>query len=145
VQIQIGAIDRWPAGIKLFLPLVATVLLWWLLSWLFVWLQIIPRPVSAMHRLEESLVIGLTSYLTWKFVAVGLLLLHLLNTYIYFGAHPLWNYINGAAQNVLKPLRKLPLQAGKVDFAPIIGMALIFFIAELAERGLIVLYEKLPL
>jgi uncharacterized protein YggT (Ycf19 family) len=145
LRTQLGTIDRWSFRIKILLPLVVTGLLWWILSWLFVWLQIIPRPVSVAHRLEESLVIGLNSYLAWKFVVAALLLLQLLNTYIYFGAHPFWSYIGGTARILLKPLSKLPLRAGKVDFAPLVGIAIVFLIAELAERGLAALYERLPL
>ena len=43
------------------------------------------------------------------------------------------------------PLRAVPLRAGKADFAPIVGMALVFLLAELAERGLAALYLRLPL
>ena len=41
-------------------------------------------------------------------------------------------------------LAPVPLQAGKVDFAPVVGMALVFLAAELAGRGLVLLYGKLP-
>ena len=58
----------------------------------------------------------------------------LLNTYIYFGKHPFWNYVNATAQTLLAPLRKIPLRAGRVDFAPVVGIVIIFFAAELAER-----------
>jgi hypothetical protein len=34
---------------------------------------------------------------------------------------------------------------GKVDFAPVAGIVLVFLFAELAERGLIALYLRLPL
>ena len=141
---QLGGVDGWPRWAKIILPFAVTALLWWLASWLFAWLAIIPQPVSAAHRIEESLVIGLGSYLVWKFVAAALLVLHLLNTYIYFGKHPFWNYVNATAQNLIAPLRKIPLRAGKVDFAPVVGIAIIFFAAELAERGLVWLYARLP-
>ncbi|MGA2028884.1 MAG: hypothetical protein ABSG87_02280 [Verrucomicrobiota bacterium] len=140
VHVQLGVIDRWPRLLKLFLPLVITMLVWWMASWLFD-----PKQISSLRRAEESLLVGLGSYLTWKFIAVAVLVLHLLNTYVYFGPHPFWNYVNGAARTLLKPLRKLPLQMGKMDFAPVVEIALIFFIAELAERGLGALYGRLPL
>jgi hypothetical protein len=38
----------------------------------------------------------------------------------------------------------VPLQAGKVDFAPVAGLALVFLAAELAGRGLFFLYGRLP-
>ncbi|HEV2434763.1 MAG TPA: hypothetical protein VG077_02085 [Verrucomicrobiae bacterium] len=145
VRMQLGPIDRLPRGIKLALPLALVAPLWWLASWLLAWLAIVPPPVSAMHRLEAALVIGLGSYLAWKFAAGVLLVLHLLNSYIYFGKYPFWNYVTAEAQTLLRPLHAIPLRAGKVDFAPVLGTALVFLLAELAGRGLAVLYLRLPL
>lgn len=144
IRMQLGPIDHWPRGIKFFLPLVLTAMLWWLVSWVLVWLAIVPPPVSAMHRVEESLVIGLASYLAWEYAAGALLVLHLLNSYIYFGKHPFWNYVTAEAQTLLRPLRRVPLRIGKADFLPVVGMALVFLLAELAERGLAALYLRLP-
>jgi uncharacterized protein YggT (Ycf19 family) len=145
VRMPLGQIDHWPRGTKLFLPLVFTALLWWLISWVLTWLGIIPCPFSASHRIEESLVIGLGSYLWWKYIAGTLLALHLLNSYIYFGKHPFWSYVNAEARTVLRPLRAVPLCVGRVDFAPVVGIGLVFLLAELAERGLVALYLRLPL
>ena len=144
VRMQLGGIDGWPRWVKITLPFTATALFWWLASWLLARQEIIPKPVSAAHRIEESLVIGLGSYLAWKFVAAALLVLHLLNTYIYFGKHPFWSYLNATTLTLLSPLRKIPLRAGRLDFAPVMGIALVFFAAELAERGLVWLYARLP-
>ena len=144
VQIPLGGVDRWPRWVKLFLPLAVTTFVWGLASWPFAWLH--PREtLSVTHRIAEALVIGLGSYLLWKFVVGALLGLHLLNAYIYFGRHPFWKYVNVTAQTLLAPLRKIPLRVGKVDFAPVLGIALVFFAAELAERGLVFLYARLSL
>jgi uncharacterized protein YggT (Ycf19 family) len=145
VRMQLGPVDRWPRWLKLSLPLILTALLWWLASWMLAWLAIVPPPVSAAHRIEESLIIGLGSYLAWKYVAGALLVLHLLNSYIYFGKHSFWYYVTAEAQTLLRPLRAVPLRAGKADFAPVVGIVLVFLFAELAERGLAFLYSKLPL
>ena len=143
VRMPLGGIDRWARGVKFLLPLIVTATLWWLASWLLAWLQVIPEPVSPAHRIEESLVIGLSSYLAWKYLAGALLVLHLLNSYIYFGKHPFWGYVNAGAQTLLSPLRALPLRVGKADFAPVVGIVLVFLAAELAGRGLVLLYGKL--
>ena len=71
VRLQLGPIDYLPRGAKFILPLVLVAPLWWLMSWLLAWLAIVPQPVSTVHRVEESLVIGLGSYLAWKFAAGG--------------------------------------------------------------------------
>jgi uncharacterized protein YggT (Ycf19 family) len=145
VRMQLGLIDRWSRGIKLFLPLVLVTALWWLASWPLVWLAIVPRPTSGADRIEEALTIGLGSYLAWKYAAAALLVLYLLNSYIYFGKHSFWRYVIAEAQTLLRPLRALPLQVGKADFTPVVGIVLVFLIAELAERGLAALYLRLPL
>jgi uncharacterized protein YggT (Ycf19 family) len=145
VRMPLGGMDRWARGVKFLLPLMVTATFWWLASWLLAWLQVIPPLVSPVHRIEESLVIGLGSYLAWKYLIGVLLVLHLLNSYIYFGKHPFWAYVNAEAQTLLSPLRLVPLQAAKADFAPVVGIALVFLAAELAGRGLVLLYGKLPL
>jgi uncharacterized protein YggT (Ycf19 family) len=145
VQIPLGGIDNWPRWAKVILPLAGTAVAWWLASWWLVRQEIIPRPASAAHRIETSLVIGLGSYLVWKFLAAALLVLRLLNTYIYFGKHPFWNYVNTTSLALLSPLRKIPLRLGRADFAPVVGIALVFLAAELVQRGLIYLYARLPL
>jgi uncharacterized protein YggT (Ycf19 family) len=135
VRMPLGDIDRWPRWLKFLLPLIVTAACWWLASWPLAWLQVIPQPVSPAHRLEESLVIGLGSYLVWKYIAGALLVLHLLNSYIYFGKQPFWGYVNSAARTLLSPLRTVPLRLEKVDFAPLVGMVLIFLFAHFAQNG----------
>lgn len=143
LRLQLGNLDRWPRWKKLFLPFVAATILWWLASWLFAWLQIIPPPATELRRAGEAAVVGLGSYLAWEFVAVVLLVLHLLNSYIYFGRHLFWNFINAEAQTLLSPLKKIPLRFAKIDFAPLLGMALIIFVAIEAGKFLAWLYGKI--
>jgi uncharacterized protein YggT (Ycf19 family) len=145
VKMQLGKVDGWPRWIKFLLPLAVIALVWGLASWPFAWLGIIPKPVSAMHRIEESLVIALGSYLVWKFLIAALLALHLLNSYIYFGKNPFWNYVNATAKQLLRPLEKIPLRAGRADFAPVVGIALVFLLVGLAGRALVIIYGRLPL
>jgi uncharacterized protein YggT (Ycf19 family) len=142
VKIPLGRVDDWRWAVKIFLPFAVTAIGWWLASWLFVWLQIIPQPVSMAHRIEQSVVIGLGSYLVWKFPAVVILLLYLLSSYVYFGRQPVWNYVNVIAQKILLPLKKIPLQIGRVDFAPVLAVTIIFFAGELILRGLVWLYAR---
>ena len=77
-----------------------------------------------------------------------------MNTYIYFGKHPLWAYVNATARTLLSPLRAIPLRLDKADFAPVVGIILIFLFAHLAQNGIKLkqltipglqdLYERLP-
>jgi hypothetical protein len=144
VKMLLGKIEGWPRWIKFLLPLTVTALFWGLASWPFAWLH--PKPaMSAAYRVEEALVIGLGSYLVWKFLIGALLVLHLLGSYIYFGKHPFWEYVDATAESLLQPLKKIPLRARKADFAPVVGIVLAFLFCELAARGLVWLYARLPL
>jgi uncharacterized protein YggT (Ycf19 family) len=144
VKVPLGRVDRWPRWAKVVLPFFGAAACWWLASWAFVWMQIMP-PVTMAGRFEQSLVIGMGSYLVWKFPAGALLALHLLSSYIYFGRHPFWKYVSATAQKLLQPLRKIPLRVGKVDFAPLLGIAIVFLAAEGLGRWLMWVYARLPL
>jgi uncharacterized protein YggT (Ycf19 family) len=153
VRVQMGWVDTWPRWVKWLTPLVATALLWWLATWLLGSLEtgtnssthLIPRPVSGLRRFESALVVGAGSYLMWKYVIAALLVLHLLNTYIYFGKHPFWGYVNATAKRLLSPLTRLPfpLRAAKVDFSPVVALAITFFAAEQMQKWLEWLYGRL--
>ena len=135
VKMQLGEMDGWPRWIKFLLPLIVIALVWGLASWPFAWLH--PKPaMSAAHRIEESLIIALGSYLVWKFLIAALLALYLLNSYIYFGKNPFWSYVNATAKQLLRPLEKIPLRAGRADFAPIAGIALAFLLAGCVQDGI---------
>ena len=144
VKIPLGRVDEWPRWARAILPFFATALFWWLASWVFGWLQVSPKAVLPAERFEQSLIIGLGSYLLWKFPLGAILILHLLNSYVYFGKHPFWKYIHATAQSLLSPLQKIPLRIGKVDFAPVLGLAVIFLAAFGISAGLLALYKKLP-
>lgn len=169
VRMQLGPLDRWPRWLKCLLPFAAGTLLWALLSWPFPWLH--PKPVmSAARHFREAVFIGLGSYLVWKYLIGALLALHLLNSFIYFGKHPFWKYIDATAQTLLRPLhrgaaallrpgrsllpRTSPRRSGKADVSPawklagtllldVAGIALAFLLAGLAERGLSLVYSRL--
>lgn len=143
VKMQLGKIDGWASWVKCLLPLAIIAPAWGLASRPLAWLHIIPPPASAAHCLGECLVIALGCYLVWKYLMAALLALHLLNSYIYFGRNPFWNYVNAAAKQLLRPLAKVPLRAGRADFAPVVGIALLFLLAELAGRALTLLYGRL--
>jgi uncharacterized protein YggT (Ycf19 family) len=139
IKIPLGRVDDWPRRVKIILPFLVTAICWWLASWLFAKLP--PQLASSLaQKFQASIVIGLSSYLVWKFPACAILLLHLLSSYVYFGRHPLWNYVDQTAQKMLRPLKPIPLRVARVDFAPVLAIAIIFLVSEFAERALVWLY-----
>ncbi len=124
-------LEPWPAWLKLLLPLVLGALLWLALRPLFNTLGITPGEKSAAKLGEQAVVIGAGGYLAWKYLIAGVLLLHLINSYVFFGNHAVWSFVNATARNLLRPLRWVPSRIGRVDFLPLIGMALLFLTTEL--------------
>jgi len=132
VQLYLGRVAGWPRALQLVLPLVVVASLWLVFHPLLVRLEITARAQSNGHVFLQALLIGGGSYLTWRYLIAFVLLTYLLNSYVYFGNHPVWSFVNVVARNLLAPLRRVPLRVGKVDFAPVLGIALVFFLAEIA-------------
>jgi uncharacterized protein YggT (Ycf19 family) len=144
VRLQLGSIDRWPWPIRLLLPLLLALPSWLGLSLLLVRQRIIGLAPMRL-RVEQGLVIGLGAYLPWAYLVASVLALYLLASYIYFGNHPLWIFIEATGRNVLAPLRRLPLRLGKIDFAPLLLMAAAGLAGWFGGNGLTWLYARLPL
>ena len=80
-----------------------------------------------------------------KLFIVAVLMLHVVNSYVYFGNHTFWNHVHELACQLLLPLRRVPLRVARVDFAPLLVIAAVFFLSRLMEIGLTALYARLPI
>ena len=134
IRLHIRWIERWPRSLKLLFPFIISSLLWLIFHPLFVKLAIMPTTKSAVQLVEQAIWIGIGSYLSWKYLLVGIFLLHILNSYVYLGNHPFWNFINATARNLLTPISWIPLSMARVDFSPLVGIALVFLITEFLSR-----------
>jgi len=133
---HLGFVSGWPVWCKLVLPWVVGLSLWWLGSWPLARWGLISQPGSEKVRLVQAALVGLSTYFAWKYLIAALLTAYLLHTYLYFGRHAMWNFVDETARRLLGPLRRLPLRLGKVDFAPVVGIAAVFLMAQVAEHGL---------
>ena len=145
VRFYLGRIDRWPWPVKALLPFLVTGIAWFLLDLLLVRLGLIRAALSPAARIEQAVAVGLGSYLLWKYLIGVLLGLYLLSSYVYFGNQPFWSFVGLTGRNLLAPLRPVPLRLGRADFAPLVGAALVFFVAYWAQRGLTVVYRHPPM
>ena len=145
VRLHLGWFERVPWIARLLVPLLLSALIWLAVEPLLTNWRIIPRPFSLLHRLEQATAIGLGIYLSWKYLIVALLIVYLINSYVFFGRHVLWDFITLTGQNLMKPVRFLPLRLGKVDFAPVVAIPVVIVLWQMAGRGLTRFYERLPL
>ena len=133
VRLYFKWLESWPAVIKLLLPLFAGALFWLALHPLMTSLGMLPHAKSSAQLLEQAAVIGAGSYLSWKYLIVGILVLHLFNSYVFLGNHPIWNFVNATARNLLYPLRWLPLRIGRIDLLPVAAIALVLIVVNFSS------------
>ncbi|MEO6182131.1 MAG: hypothetical protein ABIP71_03315 [Verrucomicrobiota bacterium] len=143
-RVQLGKLDFLPRTVKLLLPWFTMILLWCIFNKPLAALGLLPTPKSFAHLVEQGAVAGFAIYFVWKYLIVAVLLLYLLNSYIYFGAWPFWIFIDQTATQMLKPFSWIPLRAKKIDFAPVVAIAVIILASEFGARGLIWIYQLLP-
>lgn len=131
---HLSRVEVWPRTVKWLLPLLVIPPLWWVLSWPLTYWTMLPAADSLL-RLKQSLLVGLGSYLHWRYLIVGILVLHFISSYVFFGHHPFWQHLKELATTLLTPLRRLPLRAGKMDLAPLVGIVLVLLLAQAVESG----------
>jgi uncharacterized protein YggT (Ycf19 family) len=136
VRLHLGRSGRWPWPAQALLPLITVAALWIALHPLLLYLDVVSRTPSTWHLLEQGLLLGGRLYLTLKYLLPPFLLLQLIVSYVYLGASPLWDFISLTATNLLGPLRRLPLQFGRLDFAPVAGVVLIYLLLHMLPRFL---------
>jgi uncharacterized protein YggT (Ycf19 family) len=125
---HLGFVARWPWPVQMLLPLLLTALLWAGLHPLLVQAGITAPTQSTAHLVEQGVLVGIALYLSLQYLLPVFLFGHLVSSYVYLGANPLWDFVGATASNLLKPLRRLPLRLGRFDFAPIVGVAFIFLL-----------------
>ncbi|MEI7732168.1 MAG: hypothetical protein WCO56_21515 [Verrucomicrobiota bacterium] len=142
VLLHLGWLGRLPGLAQFVSPMLVTTLAWPLFYWMFTRLGLMPPAHGAWHVLQQAMVVGIAACLAWKYFVAGLLLLYFLNSYIYFGPAPFWNFIALTGHNLLTPLRWLRL--GRVDLAPVAGMVIVIGLGEWLGREMPKLYQRLP-
>ncbi len=145
VTAQLGGLARLPAPVGLLLPCLALGGLW---AAGHPWLEEagLAAPVrSSAHLVQQAVVVGLGAGLVWEPLVAGLLVLHVLNSHLYLGHHALLGAVSLTAQNLLRPLARLPLRGARFDFTPLVGLGLALAGFALARAGLIRLFQRLPL
>lgn len=136
LRLHLGKTETWHCAAKVFLPLLMIIPIWWLGSWLLTYWEILPQVSGILPRFEQALIVGLGSYLAWKYLTVGVLLLYFVSSYVYFGKQPFWQHLDVIARLLLTPLRPLPLRFGKLDFAPIVAIGIILLFTQVVEQGI---------
>jgi uncharacterized protein YggT (Ycf19 family) len=112
--------------VQLLLPPIFVIIAWAAIHPLLVKLGLVVPAKSLGHISTQGLLIAAAMLLSVKYLVGTVLFLHLLSSYVYLGSNPLWDFVAATSANLLGPLRRLPLRAGKLDLAPLAGIVLVF-------------------
>jgi len=110
---------------------------------LFVKLGIIPPAKNLTHAWEIAGVLALCVMVSWKYVLILFLGLHLVNTYVYLGNSSFWQFVTLTGNRLSWPIRWLRI--GKFELGPPLLIVLIILGSHAATVYLIQLYPRLPL
>ena len=104
----------------------------------------IPREWSVSTLLWQSPFVAVSFGCSFLLVMTVVLALHLIHSYVHFGEHDVWPFIDRTAKVYLSPLRRFPLMVGRFDFAPIFGILVFWFLNWIGDRGIRWVWEQLP-
>jgi uncharacterized protein YggT (Ycf19 family) len=139
IRLRLSLLARWPFYVQVLLPMFFVVAAWPGLHALLTHVGITSRLPTFGRLILQGTLVGLGTYLSLKYLITAVLLADLLARYVYFGRGPIWDFVSTTAQRLLAPLRRLPLRAGKMDFAPVVGVALTLLLMHWLPRW--VLFE----
>src|SRR5258706_6495022 len=101
IRLLLKWIERWPNPVKLLLPALSGGMFWLALHPLLARLAIVPSIKSTAQFLGQAVLIGVGTYLDWKYLTPGILFRHLRRPYVYFCAHPGSDFVNLTPRNPL--------------------------------------------
>lgn len=144
VQAHLGWMDLLPRPTKWMAPFWMGGIAWLVLSPGLVYLELLPEQESVLHWFQQALVLGLASFLAWKWLLISIALLYWLEQHVYLGKQPFWKLVRESGGKTLKPMKGV-LSWNRFDLTPALFTVLIFFLAKAVESGLVRLFNTLPL
>lgn len=143
IRAQLGWLERLPVILKYLFPFLMGALAWTGLTPVFSMLGLAPDPVSYGHLAQQAVVVGISAFLVLKYLLLFILLLNVVNAYVFLGDLALWHFVNTSAKNMLRPIAWMRL--GWIDLGPFIGIVLLLLASYFGPACLAGLYQQLPL
>jgi uncharacterized protein YggT (Ycf19 family) len=142
-RLHLGNLERLPVVAKLLLPALVAAVFWITAQPLLSHQGLIPHAESQGQVLRQAALLGLSTLLFWKLLLVGILVLHIINSYLYLGNAPFWQFVSTTAKHLVTPLTFVPLRIGKIDFTPLASIIIVLAASELINRWLPRIYQRL--
>lgn len=96
----------------------------------------IPREWPVSTLLLQSPFVAASFGCSFFLVMAAVLALHLISSYVYFGDHAVWPFVDRTAKVYLSPFRRFPLMFGRFDFAPICGILALLLLNRIGDLSI---------
>ena len=117
IRRQLGWVGSLPVGVLALVPILVAAAGWMAVGWFAAQYRMMPALRDGSHLVQQGVLMGLSHFCVLRWLLVGVLLLHLLNLYVYLGSHPFWDFIQQTGDRLSKPFSFARL--GQLDLSPI--------------------------
>jgi len=142
IRRQMGWLGTLPAPLLAALPPLAAGLAWLVIGSSASYFRLMPELQDGGHLVEQALVMALSQVCVLRWFLIGVLLLHLLNLYVYLGNHAFWDFIQQTGERLARPFAVFRM--GHLDLSPLPAAVVTWFILNLLGYGFPWLRHSLP-
>ena len=128
LRLHLGWWERRPVWLKLLLPGVLGALAWLIAASLLEALALFPAQSSNTARGLRACLVGLYTYLCWVPPLASVLVLYMVNSYVYLGESAFWGFVQVTGRNLIEQVGLAKLRLRRLDFAPLLLLALVWFL-----------------
>jgi hypothetical protein len=128
IRLQLGRVGHLPTWVQFILPLFATIILWMTVHPALAWIGIVAPAHSQLQVLGQGALLWVVLLISLKLLLPVVLMLYMLSSYVYLGHSPLWEFVATTSAGIMRPLHPQRLRSSKLDFAPLVGIVLIFLL-----------------
>ena len=129
VRLHLGVLHRAPGWFQALVPGLAGAGFWVGVSYILEQVGMLPPQGSSNVRLIRALLAGGHAYLAWVAPLAGVLLLYVVNSYVYLGEAAFWSFVECTGRSTLSCLGRFRIQVGKVDLTPLLLVLVLWFLA----------------
>lgn len=140
----LGILGRLPNALQPVLLILFGMMGWVVLGLCFGVFGVLPTSIPIPLLIWQALWISLSAWVGVYWLFVLLMILYLIHSYVYLGKWEGWDWLEGVGDRLLFPLKKLPLQWARIDFAPLVFLILNWLIYSTLLRLILFGYQARP-
>jgi len=140
----LGYLTRVPFALQPVLLILIGMIGWGVLGLCFGAFGVLPTSIPFPLLIWQAFWISLSAWVGVYWLWVLLMVLYLIHSYVYLGKWEGWDWLEGVGDKLLLPLKKLPLQWARIDFAPLLFLLLNWLVYSAMVRLILFAYQSRP-